>query len=220
LAPLTFADIVTTYRSPTGESCDLTLILGGPLFTVFGIFFTYAGFYALFKPDSTKAQDFWVNQYSPEAEADRFSLFMGFTREHAGRNNLALGRFFGPLVGTIFTLAGLWMTVSAIRCWAQLPYFRAIFGPLAWHSVDATYITMVILTGAAGVWTGYKVRAVLRELYVLLVLCFAVAAAQAAAFHVGPQAPRWFNVAVLSGVLSAGVLSLNRRLSRVKDSTK
>ncbi len=55
--------------------CAPTPIVGGLFFTVFGVFFAYAGFYALFKPDSKKAQDLWVNQYYPEAEADRFSAF-------------------------------------------------------------------------------------------------------------------------------------------------
>ena len=217
MIPFPFADIVTTYRSATGESCDLTLILFGPLFTVCGICFAYAGFYALFKPDSTKAQNFWVNQYYPEDQADRFWRFMGRTREHAGANNLAIGRFFGPLIGTIFTCAGLWMTVSAIQCWAQPPYFRGLFRPLAWHALDATDLLFMVFGIVAGLWYGYKLRPVLRFLYALLVLLSVAAAAEAAAFHIGPQAPRWFALAVLSAALSAGVFSLDGRLSKAKE---
>jgi hypothetical protein len=193
------------------------LILGGLFFTAFGVCFAYAGFYALFKPDSKKAQDLWVNQYYREAEADRFSLFMGFTREHAGLNNLALGRFLGPLIGTIFTLAGLWMTVSWIHCGSHLPYVRALFGPLAWHALDGTYVVLVIFGVGIGVWNGHRMPPVLREVYVSLLLFSSVAAAQAAAFHVGPQAPRWFALAALSGALSAGVFSLNGRLAKAKE---
>jgi hypothetical protein len=190
--------------------CDSALTLTGPFFVLFGSFFAYVGFAALFKPDSKIVQENVVNQYTSEQKADRLELALGLTRESAGLANLRIMRLIGGPIGILFTVLGLWMSVSAIRCGARLPSARPLLGPLDWHPIG---IIFGVFAGAIGLWNARRMRPILRELSILLSILFGVAASEAAAFHVGVQAGRWFAIGVIALLAAAGLQFLNEKIS-------
>lgn len=175
-----------------------------PFFILFGSVFAYLGVLGWIKPSSKIVQDSLVNRYPREEEAGPILRDLGFTREQLGPTNLLIFKLIGPLVGGLFTFVGLWVTISQIHCGEHLPNFRALLGPLAWRPISFFF---VVFAGLIGIWNGRQMRPILRELYIVFVLLFGVAASEAAEFHVGVQASRWFVVAMVTVALS-GVVSL------------
>ena len=184
------------------SNCDPALTVVGPFFVVFGSFFAYVGLLAWIKPNSSIIRASVTERYPTEEEAGPILRDLGFTREGLGPINMLMFRLLVPPIGTLFALVGLWVTISQFHCREHFPNLRPLWGPLEWQHISFFF---VIFAGLIGVWNGRQMRPVLRETYVLLALLFGVAGSEAAAYHVGVQADRWFAVAMvavgLSGVL-------------------
>jgi len=194
--------------------CAAALTLLGPLLAILGPIALYFGILCWTRPDSNIVQYLVFSRYPTDDEADPVSRFFGFTREMAGPANLLVWRLLGPLIGSVFTFVGLWITVSQIRCGFQLPEVRSILGTLSWR--DPSWI-FVLFAGAIGVWNGYRMQPILRELYIVLTVAFGLAASEAAAFHTGIQADRWFAMGMLALAFSGIVWYSNNRFARRTD---
>lgn len=197
----------------TYSNCDPALTLMGPFLVLVGSLVAYVGLLAWIKPDSQIVQDSVLNQYPSEQEASPILRDLGFTREQLGPLNMLMLRLLGPLIGAVFAIVGLWVTISQIHCGERVPDPRPLFGPLAWRHVALLFVLFV---GLIGVWNARRMRPILRELYVLFLLLFGVAASEAAAFHVGVQAARWGAIAVIAIALSGVVWFANVRLGALR----
>jgi hypothetical protein len=196
-------------------NCDPGLLFMGPFAMIVGGFCFYIGIMAWMRPDSDFVQGIVVGRYPTHAEADPISRFFGWTQETSGPANMMVWRLLGPLNGSIFVLVGFWVTLSGILCRAPLPDLRPLLGPLEWRpwAPGWFFIAFCIFIG---VQRAYSMRPVLRELTVLTALLIGVAAAEAAAFHTGIQAVRWFVLAIIPTVF-LGALSLLSSRIKSKD---
>ena len=187
----------------TYADCDAALTLVGPLVALMGSVVLYVAFLAWFKPNANIVQDNLVNRYPSEQEAGPFLSDLGFTREFFGPINMFMFRLLGPLIGAVFLVVGLWVTISQIYCGGRFPDPRPLWGPLKWQHISFIF---VIFAGLLGAWNARRIQQpVLRALCVLLIVLFGVAASEAAAFHAGIQADRWGAAAFLAAG-SAGVV--------------
>lgn len=186
----------------TYSNCDPALTLMGPLFIIIGSFVAYVGILTWIKPNSRIVETFVMSRYPTEEEAGPILSDLGFTREGLGSANMLVFRLIGPLIGTVFAVVGLWVTISQFHCGEHFPDLRSLWGPLEWRRISFLF---VVFAGLIGLWNGRQMRPILRELCVFLALLFGVAASEAAAYHVGIQANRWFVIAMIAAV-SSGVL--------------
>ena len=184
------------------SNCDPALTVMGPLFLIVGSFVAYVGWLAWVNPNSNIVRAIVINRYPREEEAGPIFSDLGFTREFLGPANMLVFRLLGPLIGTLFALIGLWVTISQFHCGEHFPDLRSLWGPLKWQHISFFF---VIIAGLIGVWNGRQMRPVLRETYMLLTVLFGVAGSEAAAYHVGIQANRWSAVAMIAVGLS-GIL--------------
>jgi hypothetical protein len=92
----------------------------GPLFALVGAFLLYLGVMVWIRPNSSLVQRLIVNGYPAREQAGPVSRFFGLTRECAGVINLWLFRLLvGPVNGTVFFCAGIWVTFNQILCGLQ-----------------------------------------------------------------------------------------------------
>lgn len=193
--------------------CTTALVVMGPLLVGFGVFALYCGIMAWRRPESRFIQGQLFDRYEPEDAAGPVSRFFGLTRERAGPWNLAGWRILGPLNGTIFVVVGIWITVAQILCGFHLPDLRPLIGP-----VEVTYwapsIPFIGFAMAIAVWRSYRSGIGWCIADTILVAAFAFAASEAAAYHVGIQANRWFTLAIVPLVATALLYWLRTRLRK------
>ena len=72
-------------------------------------------------------------------------------------------------------------------------------------------ILFAAFAGAIGVMNAWRMKPVYREIEVLLSIALGVAGSEAAYYHIGVQAQRWFVAAMAAVVLAAGVRWLGSR---------
>ena len=187
----------------------------GPLVVVAGCFAFYLGILCWAQPESKIVKYLVFDRYPPSEQADPISNFFGLTREQAGPANLFVWRIVGVLIGGVFAIIGLWTTISQIHCGLQLPAVSSVVGPLSWR--DPSWV-FVFFAGVIGVINGYRMRPILRELYILCTIGIGIAGSEAAAFHTGVQGSRWFALGIASLALSGFVWFLNGKCTRRVDS--
>lgn len=167
--------------SQTPQPCDLSNIIWGLVEAPFGVFALIAGITAWLRPNA------------------------GIVRRFAGEidSTLSVLRIMGPILGVFFLSVGAYGIATHIECLSRaanwLPYFDLQF-TLWWP--------MLVFVGFAA-YIAFKnsgnIRPVFREVYFLLFIAFAVAGGEAAAWHVGLQAERWFGAAMVCVAVSYAV---------------
>lgn len=108
-------------------------------------------------------------------------------------------KIVGIAGATLFIVMGIWQIASNVLCISHLMDLVSLkftFWP--------PQVIFALFAVGIAVANARQMRPIFRELYVALVLGFAIAAGEAAAFHTGPQAERWFGVAVVFIALSGG----------------
>lgn len=185
----------------TYSNCDAALTLIGPLFIIIGSFVACVGVLAWVKPNSSIVETFVMSRYPTEEEAGPILSDLGFTREGLGGLHMLMFRLLGPLIGAVFAVVGLWVTISQIHCGLPLPSVGGLIGPLQFRPwlPDLGYI---IFAGFIGVLSAFRTPSPFRELTVILAICFGFAGSQAASFHTGIQAERWFAIGMLCALLA------------------
>jgi len=179
-----------------GMSCNGELLIFGPLFALVGAFTFCLGIAAWRYPNSNFIKNMLVRGYAPEETAGPISRFLGWTRENSGPVNLRVFRIVGPFVGSMFFGIGIWTTVVQLQCRAKLPDFRALIGPLEWQFWPPMilFVIIVLISGLADSW---RVRLLPRSILILLFVCWSISGGEAAAFHTGMQANRWFALVII-----------------------
>jgi hypothetical protein len=141
------------------------------------------------------------------------SRFFGLTKESAGSRDLGVWRVLGPLNGTIFVVVGTWITIAQIQCGFHLPDLRPLIGP-----VEVTYwapsVPFIAFAMAIAVSRSYRSGIGWCIADTTLVAAFAFAAAEAAAYHIGIQANRWFALAIVPLVATGLLYWLRTRLHK------
>jgi hypothetical protein len=172
------------------------------LFAVpFGIAALFVGIGAWRDPLPAFIRRWMIDIYPLEADADSFSRFFGKTRERAEKSIL-VARLIAPLVGSVFVVVGLWLAASEVHCGAVLPNLSGIIGPLAWSPWPGMWV-FVVFAVAMTAWGTRGERWYVRIAAIVFVTAWSICGGQAAGFHTGVYAKRWF---VLCGLLTAAVL--------------
>lgn len=180
--------------TPMASICGPQLVFLGPPFAVLGAWAFYLGVQAWRRPNSRLVQSQLVEGYPTREEADPISRFLGLTRERAGPRNVTVARFLGPFNGSIFVLVGCWMTYTGLTCGPTYPSLvsaiRPLIGPLAlrFHPTMLVWVGLAVLISSMSAW---RKSVTARIVWLILGTIWAVAAYEAAWFHVGTMANRW-----------------------------
>ena len=163
------------------EPCDLSNIIWELVEVPFGAFALVAGITAWLKPDAII-----VRRFAGEIDS-----------------TLSVLRIMGPILGAFFLSVGAYGIATHFACLSRvanwLPYFDlkvTLWWPILPFAGFAAYIAFK---------NSGSIRPFFRELYFLLVIAFAVSAGEAAGWHVGLQAERWFGAAMVCVALSYAV---------------
>ena len=156
-------------------NCSPFLALWGPISVCMGAYALYIGIMCWLKPESKLVRGVVLRRYDATDEA--------------GRRNLQVWRLIGPLAGGAICIAGSWVTVTQLGCGLQLPVVPR----------NPVYDT------CCSDWNPEFVCMGLRWCVPVALLSagFGFAASQAAAFHTGTQAIRWFVAALVCGAASS-----------------
>lgn len=186
---------------------------GGLFATAFGLFFLWAAFMAWFRPNSRFIQSTHFERYPREADANRIALFFGYTREFMGPTALWGTRFIALFGGLLFAGVGITALMGEFAQCAH-PNFAVHFPNFATGLHFRYWPPMLPFVAAActfAIFMTLKVRsATLRIATVALVVAWAVAATEAAAFHVGSEAKKWGIIAFICFASGAVVTWLGR----------
>lgn len=163
------------------EPCDLSNIIWGLVEVPFGAFALVAGIIAWLRPNA------------------------GIVRRFTGEidSTLSVLRIMGPILGAFFLSVGAYGIATHFKCLSSVanwvPYFD-LKVTLWWPILPFTGFAAYIAFKNSG-----NIRPFFREVYFLLFLAFAVSAGEAAGWHVGLQAERWFGAAMVCVALSCAV---------------
>ena len=178
------------------EQCPGTPLVMGLFFAAMGLFEIARAVATWLYPDSRFVERFVYAPYRPRAEADAVSRFFGWTREHAGPRNLWTERLIGPFFGAAFFMVGVALISSGVRCAIDYRQFPPLIGPLEfrfWPPMFA-FMALAMVFSVLRAWQ----RPSLEFAFTLLAVAgWSFAAGEAAAFHTGIQAERWFTLSLM-----------------------
>lgn len=184
---------------------------GGLFAAAFGAFFLWTAFMAWFRPNSRFIQSTNFERYPTEAEANRVAQFFGYTRESMGPTALWSTRLIGSIGGLLFFSIGVIVLIGEFTQCAH-PNFAVHFPNFLTGIRFRYWPPMLPFIGVAiaiAIINSLSIRTVgFRLLSIVLFAAWAVAAAEAAAFHIGADANKWGVVCI---VLFAGAAFVSWR---------
>lgn len=119
-----------------------------------------------------------------------------------GSSQLNRTKFLGPLIGVVFILTGAFFMTAQVECrsYFQIPGLmdlRWTWWPGVWPAIGVA--TLI------GILNARKRALIVGVPQALLTVCFGVASGEAAGFHVGVYAGRWFAISMVCVGLSVVV---------------
>jgi len=127
----------------------------------------------------------------PSGLLHAYSSIVDISPAALGSPHRWLWRLLGPLNGTLFVLAGLYMLWGALHCYG----IPDLSGPLAlsdWPGITP----WVLLVGAIGIYNARLLRGwPMRAFYVAGTFAFGFAGGQATGFHTRAHSTQWFVIA-------------------------
>ena len=197
----------------TGECNGLALVFS-LVFVGMGAFEIILGVAAWVRAESRFVQRWLVECYPSRDRADPVSRFLGLTRERSGPAALWVTRFLGPFNGTVFVIVGIYLTSYELQCGLRSVPIPPLIGPLAFRFWPPM-IPFIAFAAVIGVLNSWRASLPQRVHAVLTTVLTAFCWAEAAAFHIGIEAQRWFAASVGVLVLSGIVAHLMRRSRNV-----
>ena len=121
-------------------------------------------------------------------------------------------RLLGPVNGSVFVVAGLYIIWGTLSCRPLNLGIPNISGTIALSTWPGVVPAALVALGF-GIYNARGMSApALRVLYVLLTAFFGFACGQTAGFHTGLHATQWFVISLPALALSGFVWFLDRRL--------
>jgi hypothetical protein len=121
-------------------------------------------------------------------------------------------KYLGPIIGMALTFGGATIIARQLGCASYLRLPQLL--NLSWTWWPGIWAA-IILSTATGIWNARPMRPTFAVLTIFLSTLFGVAAGQAAGFHTGIYASRWFGVvglcAILLGVVNMAASRLQRK---------
>lgn len=175
------------------QTCDLSNIIWGIVEVPFGAFALIAGITAWLRPNAVV-----VRRFAGEIDS-----------------TLSVLRIMGPVLGAFFLFVGAYGIATHFKCLSSvanwLPYFDlkvTLWWPILPFVCFAAYIAFK---------NSGNIRPFFREIYFVLVIAFAVSGGEAAGWHMGLQAERWFGAAMVCVALSYAVAFIGARKAERAD---